>query len=160
MRNHSYASALLAASGALLMGLGLYFVFLRPALLPEDLRYLHMSLAEIRAQNPDLWEWLPKVFWVLGGYIFTTGLLTVYVAVTAFRARTRRPLGVLALAGLASIGWMVAVNILLASDYTWLLAGIALLWASGLALAWLEGRGGPNTATGEWRPEERKEALP
>ena len=40
----------------------------------------------------------------MGGFMFTAGLLTFYVAVTSFRARRRGVAGVMTLAGLASIG--------------------------------------------------------
>lgn len=135
-----YSTTLLAVSGGILMAIGLYFIFLRPALLPEDLRYMHASLREIQSGMPGLLEWLPKVFWVLGGYIFTTGLLTFSSAVTAFRTGVRQPLPVIALAGLTSIGGMVVVNFLIDSAFKWPLAGVATLWAVAVALSWVEGR--------------------
>ena len=46
----------------------------------------------------------------MGGYLFTTGLLTVYIALTALRARATGAMDIVAVAGLASIGWMVVVN--------------------------------------------------
>lgn len=52
------------------MGIGIYFIFLRPPLLPEDARYMDTTLAEIQAAAPGLVRWLQKVFWVLGGYIY------------------------------------------------------------------------------------------
>ena len=71
------------------MILGLYFVFLRPPLLPEDPRFMGTTLEEVQASAPGLQIWLRRVFWVMGGYMFSTGLLTCYVAVTSFRARVR-----------------------------------------------------------------------
>ncbi len=143
MNAHRYSSTLLAAIGVILMAMGLYFIFLRPALLPEDLRYMHTSLAEIRRAVPGLLEWLPKVFWVLGGYILTTGLLTLSIAVTTIRTGARQPVAIMAVAGLSSIGGMAAVNFLIDSAFKWPLAGIAALWASALALSWLEGHKRP-----------------
>ena len=124
----------LAFAGLLLIGMGLYFLFLRPPLLPEDLRHMRTSLAEIEASLPGLLVWLRRVFWVMGGYMFTTGLLTVYVALTVFRARERGVVLVVALAGLTSIGWMAAVNFLIDSDFKWVILGFALLWPLALAL--------------------------
>lgn len=46
----------------------------------------------------------------MGGYMFATGLLTLYVAITSFRTRVRGVAGVALLAGLTSIGWMAVVN--------------------------------------------------
>jgi hypothetical protein len=118
--------------------MGLYFVLLRPALLPEDARYIGSSSQEILDAFPDLANWLDKVFWVMGGYILTTGLLTFYMAVTSFRARTRGAFGVLALAGATSVGWMTFVNFLIDSDFKWLLLAFATLWGSALLLFLLE----------------------
>jgi hypothetical protein len=128
----------LALGGIFLMGLGLYFVFLRPPLLPEDPRYMGTSLAAIQASVPGLFVWLRRVFWVMGGYMFATGLLTLYVALTVFRARASGVVLVVALAGLTSIGWMAAVNFLIDSDFKWLILAVALLWPIAIALYWLK----------------------
>ena len=69
MKPRSYASMVLAFAGLLLIGMGLYFMFLRPPLLPEDLRYMRTSLAEIEASLPGLLVWLRRVFWVMGGAV-------------------------------------------------------------------------------------------
>ena len=75
-----YSSSLLTLAGFLLAGIGIYFVFLRPPLLPKDSKYIDLSLSAIQNNIPGLSVWLQKVFWVKGCYIFTTGLLTIYVA--------------------------------------------------------------------------------
>jgi hypothetical protein len=135
-----YSSTILVLCGIILMGLGLYFVFLRPPLLPEDARYMGASLAEIQATAPGLFNWLQKVFWVMGGYIFTTGLLTLYVAITAFRTHASGAVWIVTAAGLTSIGWMAVVNFIIGSDFRWLLFGFALLWGIALLLFWIEER--------------------
>ena len=134
-----YASTILVLCSIILMGLGLYFVFLRPPLLPEDARYMGAVLAEIQAA-PGLLNWLQKVFWVMGGYIFTTGLLTLYVAITAFRTHASGAFWVVAAAGLTSIGWMAIVNFIIGSDFKWLLFGFAMLWGIALLLFGMERR--------------------
>jgi len=135
-----YAAATLALGGVILMGMGAYFVFVRSSLLPEDLHYMGASLAEIQAAAPGLLQWLQKVFWVMGGYIFTTGLLTLYVAITTFRTRASGAVWIVAAAGLTSIGWMVVVNLIIDSDFKWLLLSFALLWGIALLLFGMEGR--------------------
>ena len=120
------------------MILGVYFVFVRPPLLPEDPRYMGTSLAQIQATLPGLLIWLQRVFWVMGGYMFATGLLTFYLAVTVFRARARGIAGIVILAGLISIGWMAAVNFIIASDFKWLILSFFLVWAAALLLYCLE----------------------
>ena len=87
---------------------------------------------------PGLLPWLRRVFWVLGGYMFATGLLTSYAAMTVFRARARGAAGVVALAGLASVGWMAVVNFIIGSDFKWLLLSFAVPWALALALYRIE----------------------
>lgn len=138
--NKPYSSTILVLCGIILIGLGLYFVFLRPPLLPEDPRYMGASLAEIQATAPGLFNWLQKVFWVMGGYVFTTGLLTLYVAITAFRTRASGAVWIVAAAGLTSIGWMAVVNFIIVSDFRWLLLGFAVLWIIALLLFGIEER--------------------
>jgi hypothetical protein len=141
MNPRPYSSRVLALCGLILIGMGLYFVLLRPALLTEDVRYIGTSVPELRASVPDLLDWLEKVFWVMGGYILTVGLLTLYLTLTSFRSRAKGVAGTVTLAGLASIGWMAAVNFVIASDYRWLLLALAALWGTAVALFWLEGGG-------------------
>ena len=131
----SPSSAFLVFSGIILMGLGLYFIFIRPPMLPEDPRYMGTTLAEIQSTMPGLLIWLRRVFWVMGGYIFTTGLLTVYIAVTVFQQLARGARFVVALAGLTSIGWMAIVNFMIDSDFKWLLFAFNLPWIVALVIA-------------------------
>ena len=114
MRLRPYSATILALGGAILMLLGLYFIFVRPPLLPEDPRAMGTTLAQVEGAVPGLAGWLRRVFWVMGGYMYATGLLTFYVAVTSFRARVRGVAGVMALAGLASVGLMAVVNFMIA----------------------------------------------
>ena len=134
MRLQPYSATALALGGAILMLLGLYFVLLRPPLLPEDPRFMGTSMAQIQLSVPGLLIWLRRVFWVMGGYMVATGLLTFYVALTSFRARVRGVAGVVAISGLTSIGLMAAVNLLIASDFRWLILSFVVPWALALAL--------------------------
>ncbi|MEP7124423.1 MAG: hypothetical protein ABJE95_26075 [Byssovorax sp.] len=129
----------LAFGGMSLMGFGLYFILLRPPLLPEDTRFMGTSLVTIQASVPGLATWLTHVFWVLGGFMFTTGLLTGHLALSSFRQRARGSATVAALAGLTSIGWMSAVNFLIASDFKWVILAFTFPWALALMLYRVEG---------------------
>ena len=129
-----YYASCLTLGGLLLAGMGMYFIFLRPSLLPEDLQYMNTTLSVIQNNTPDLSAWLQKVFWVMGGYIFTTGLLTMYVALTSFRTRTRGAFIIIALAGITSIGSMTIVNFILQSDFRFALLVFTLPWVIGLVL--------------------------
>ena len=130
-----WSSALLALAGLLLLGLGVYFMLLRPPLLPEDERYIGASLSRLEAAAPGISGWLRRVFLVMGGYILATGLLTVHLAAMWLRAGARGTLVASVLAGAASIGWMVVVNFTIDSDFKWLLLGFALPWAAAIGLA-------------------------
>ena len=135
MKIKPLASGSLALGGLILMGTGIYFGFLRPPLLPEDLKYMGSSLTQIQAAIPGLQPWLGRVFGVLGSYMFATGLLTVYVAVTGFRAGGIGAMTVVSVSGLASIGWMAITNFLINSDFKWLLLVFALPWGVALGLS-------------------------
>src|SRR3569833_544797 len=112
----SASSILLAFSGTILIGVGCYFLFLRPALLPEDIRYMNLSPAELQSVGDRLAAWLTHVFRVMGGYVTATGVLALTLAVTAFRQRQPWAVAGAIVAGVASIGWMAAVNFIINSD--------------------------------------------
>ena len=132
------SSILLAAAGATLVIAGLYFILVRPPLLPEDVRYMALPTAQLDAVKLPLESWLAHVFVVMGGYVLATGVLTIALAATSFRAHHwGAAVGVL-IGGAASIGLMAVVNFVINSDFKWVLLGMALLWACSLALFWLE----------------------
>jgi hypothetical protein len=130
------STALVSLCGIIQVGIGLYFVFLRPPLLPEDTRYIGSDPGALAKSVPGLQRWLQKVFWSMGGYIATTGLLTVYLARTALTSRSPGALGVLAVSGLTSVGWMARVNFVIDSDFKWPLLAPALLWMTATILYW------------------------
>ncbi len=129
-----YSSTALSLAGLLLAGMGLYFIFIRPPLLPEDLRYMSSALQNVNDNIPGLANWLQKVFWVMGSYIFTTGLLTVFISFTSFRKRLPGAFIIVALAGISSIGSMTVVNFMIGSDFKWVLLTFTLPWTIALIL--------------------------
>lgn len=135
MKTLHIASVTLALGGIILMGMGIYFSFLRPPLLPEDLRYMDASLTQIQTALPRLEFWLARVFRVLGGYMFATGLHTVYIAAAGFRTGRLRVVAVILVSGLTSIGWMAITNFAVDSDFKWLLLAFTLPWVVTLSLA-------------------------
>ena len=74
------SATLLAGAGASLVLVGLYFLFLRPALLPEDVRFMAISEEQMASVGPQLEAWLSQVFDVMGGYVVATGILTMTLA--------------------------------------------------------------------------------
>ena len=132
------SAILLAAAGISLILMGLYFLLLRPPLLAEDIRFMSLSDTQLASVQPKLEAWLSHVFQVMGGYILATGVLTVTLAATAYRAH-HRGAGIGAfIGGASSIGLMAVVNFTINSDFKWVLLGMALTWAFSLAVFWLE----------------------
>ena len=132
------AAEAFAAAGATLIIMGLYFILMRPPLLPEDVRYMALPAMQFDLLKPRLEPWLAHVFQVMGGYVPATGVLTITLAATSFHAHHRgAALGVL-VGGAASIGWMAVVNFVINSHFKWLLLGMAALWASSLVVFWFE----------------------
>ena len=134
------SSLVLAVAGVALVGTGLYFILIRTPLLPEDVRYMGVPAAQFDVFRPRLEAWLTHVFRVMGGYVLATGVLTITLAATSFRAHHwGAALGVL-IGGAASIGLMAAVNFMIGSDFKWVLFSMALVWALSLGLFWFEKR--------------------
>lgn len=125
---------MLLGCGLWLVALGLYFIFFRPPLLPEDTRFMDSSLAQIRAVLPGLEHWLEHVFTVLGGFMAGTGALTVFVAREAMPSRLPGTSWALGLGGAFTVALMSASNFSLNSDFRWALLVPALLWLVGLVL--------------------------
>jgi hypothetical protein len=138
--NWPLSAILLSLFGVCLIGIGVFFIVLRPPLLPEDVRYTGLTLTQLQAEQPRLAFWLLHVFRVLGGYAAAAGWLTLAIAATSFRRHElTAAVGVL-VSGAASIGWMVIVNFVIDSDFKWLLLAIGLIWVFCLAAFWTERR--------------------
>lgn len=131
-KNRLVSSWMLIAGGVWLIGLGLYFIVLRPALLPEDPRFMGTTLAQIRTAVPGLESWLKKVFTVMGGFMAGAGVLTVFVATVAIPSRLKGTAWAIALSGALTVALMSATNLALYSDFRWLLLIPVLVWLAGL----------------------------
>ena len=130
---HSPISAwMFIACGVWLVGLGLYFIVLRPPLLPEDPRFMGTTLVQIQAAVPGLEGWLKRVFTVMGGFIAGAGVLTVFVATVAMPARLKGTSWAIALSGALTVALMSATNFVIHSDFRWLLLMPALIWLAAL----------------------------
>ena len=125
---------MILACGVWLIAPGLYFMALRPPLLPEDPRFMGTTLEQLRLAVPGLVSWLQKVFAVLGGFMAGTGVLTVWLATVAMPARLKGTFWALALSGALTVVLMSATNFALQSDFRWLLLVPALVWIAGLLL--------------------------
>lgn len=139
-RTWSPSMLLLVVAGVMIVGTGAYFLFLRPALLPEDVSFMGLSATELEGVRGPLASWLTHVFSVMGGYVLATGVLAITLAFTSYR--DHHPvagLGVL-VGGAASIGLMAAVNFMINSDFKWVLLCMTLVWAASCILFWTERR--------------------
>jgi hypothetical protein len=119
---------LLTACAVWLVGLGTYFIALRPALLPEDPRFMGATLEQLRKAAPGLESWLRIVFTVMGGYMVGTGVLTLFVARVAMPQRLAGTAWALGLTGLSTVILMSTMNFVPHSDFRWILLIPALLW--------------------------------
>ncbi|KQY80870.1 hypothetical protein [Pelomonas sp. Root1444] len=125
---------MITLNGLWIVGLGLYFIFVRPALLPEDVRYIGLEPAAIRAQLPGLERWLGHVFIVMGGFMAGAGVLTLHLARSALWERPST-LVTVAVSGALTVALMSAVNFAIDSDFRWVLLLPVGLWAAGLGFA-------------------------
>jgi hypothetical protein len=114
--------------GIILIGMGIYFVFLRPVLLPEDLNYMNTSEVEINSHLPGLTHWLQKVFIVLGGYIGASGTLMLYFGIAKDYQKSILLFIFIFISGLTSIVMMTAINFIIDSDFKWLLLLFTTPW--------------------------------
>lgn len=137
-----FALWLLAGCGVFQIGMGLYFIGLRPTMLPEDERFIGLTLNALVQLSPSLPLWLNRMFVVLGGHIVATGLLIVLTAILVWRHREnmRTAVALMLAAGLASVVLMSAVNFAIHSDFRWLLFLPALAWTVAILLLAIEAR--------------------
>ena len=126
------SSILLTGSGIRPIGIGIYFVLLRPSLLPQDIRFMNLTPAEVQSVGGKLGSWLVHVFRVMGGDIAATGVLAITLAATSFRDHHPAAAAGAMIGGAASIGWMAAVNFMIDFDFKWVLLGFAMVWAASL----------------------------
>jgi hypothetical protein len=100
---------------------GVHFLFLRPAMLPEDLRFTGM---EPRLLPPEMVEWLQIVFRTWGGFMAGFGLLMSSVAGYLLTSRIALLKLGTSLALLVALGRFLASNVLIHSDYLWFVAAL------------------------------------
>jgi hypothetical protein len=134
MKRERAGGLLLLVLGVLTMGLGAYFSFLRPALLPEDLRF---TGADPGLLDPRMVAWLRIVFRTWGGFMVGFGILLGAVGGELLSARRSVLRWGAAAAVLVAFGRFLLSNLQLRSDYLLFIAGlfIAVIVAAGLLVS-------------------------
>jgi hypothetical protein len=118
-----------SALALLTIAVGVYMAFLRPPLLPEDLRALGV---DSKSLPPSLLRWLSVVFTTWGAFIAAFGVLLLGISRTLSGARIDLLRWATALSILIAFGRFLWSNLLLHSDF---LGFIAPLCAFALATA-------------------------
>ena len=121
-----------AACGLWTVVLGVYFILFRPALLPEDPRFMGTSIEALRAAAPGSEGWLGHVFNVMGGFMVAAGTMTLLIAWRFLARRAPGTLLSLAIAGASGVALMSVTHFLLYSHFRWLLLLPVMLWLVGL----------------------------
>lgn len=81
---------------------------------------------------------LPGVFAVTGEGVLATDLLTIQAALTCSERREPGTMPIITLTGLASIGCLAVVNLIIRSEFGWLIATSALPRAVSVTVYGLE----------------------
>jgi hypothetical protein len=113
----------------LTIALGFYMAVLRPPLLPEDVRFLGVDPSSLPR---SLLRWLSVVFATWGAFITAFGVVLFGVASALRTARTNVLRWATALALVIAFGRFLWSNLVLRSDFLWL---IALIFLVSLAAA-------------------------
>ena len=133
-QRQKYSKWALLVEGIILVGMGLYFIILRPPMLPEDFNYIHTNATTINDDLPGLLIWLKKVFIVLGGYIVASGMLLSYLALNEPIKQTNAWPVLILVASLSSIGLMTAVNFIIDPNFKWILLFFNVPWLTSFSL--------------------------
>ena len=127
-------AGLLAVLGVLTLGTGLYFVLVRPAMLPEDFRFAGITAEQL---SPKMSEWLGVVFRTWGGFMAGFGVVLIGVGVYLLTARKALLCWATAAGLVVAFGRFLVSNLALHSDYLVFITiffGLAVITAAGLAL--------------------------
>ncbi|MFC3098348.1 hypothetical protein [Alteraurantiacibacter palmitatis] len=129
--------ALVLVLGVLTLGTGIYFLWLRPPLLPEDILFIGVAPEVL---PPPLLDWLGIVFRTWGGFVAGFGALLMGIGTFMLTGRARWLYWATALGILAAFGRFLISNIVLRSDFLWFIAAIFLLAAAAAVLLASKGR--------------------
>lgn len=131
-RRDALSGILLLVLGLLTMGTAVFFLVLRPALLPEDIRHTGIDPGTL---PPAFLEWLGTVFRTWGGFIAGFGVLLLGIGGFLLSGRARCLYWATAIGAVVAFGRFLFSNILLDSDFLWFIAALfALAAATAISL--------------------------
>lgn len=125
------AAIVSAALGGLTLATGVYFMLIRPPMLPEDVRFTGVS-ADLLGES--FAHWLSIVFRTWGGFLVGFGVLLGAIGAFLWSGDVMRLRTGAAVAILFAFGSFLVSNIQLGSSFLWY---IGLLFAAAVALAWI-----------------------
>lgn len=118
------AGGVVIGLGAITIAVAFYFVALRPPFLPEDLRYIG---GNPQALSPALRDWLGIVFHTWGGFIAGYGIMLTGAGLFMLTGRNSWVVRATALSLPIVFGRFLYSNVLLSSDFLWVIAGLLAL---------------------------------
>ena len=137
-RRDALSGILLLVLGLLTMGTAVFFLVLRPALLPEDIRHTGIDPGTL---PPAFLEWLGTVFRTWGGFMAGFGVLLLGIGGFLLSGRARCLYWATAIGAVVAFGRFLFSNILLDSDFLWFISALfALAAATAISLLLRRGR--------------------
>ena len=124
VRKDALSGAITCVLGVLTLGVGVYFLILRPALLPEDIRHTGIDPNTL---PPAFVDWLGIVFSTWGGFIAGFGITILGIGVFMLSGRAVWLYLGIAVGVLVAFGRFLLSNIIINSDSLWLIAALFVL---------------------------------
>lgn len=116
--------ALVLALGVLTLATAIYFLALRPPLLPEDIRHTGVDVDTL---SPAFLDWLGIVFRTWGGFIAGFGALLTGIGVFMLTGRARWLYWATAAGIVVAFGRFFVSNAILRSDFLWFISALFVL---------------------------------
>ncbi len=136
MRSKNLGRYICVFVGFVSVGIGIFFIYFRPPLLPEDLVFIGID-QNIEHLVPRLGEWLKNVFTVLGGFIAAVGILKLSLARVL---QSSISLVSWFVAWLFSSALMSFINFKISSNFKWQLFSLAIIELVGICAVWISMR--------------------
>lgn len=124
VRKDALSGTITCVLGVLTLGVGVYFLFVRPVLLPEDIRHTGIDPNTL---PPAFVAWLGIVFSTWGGFIAGFGITILGFGAYMLSGRAVWLYLGTAIGVLVAFGRFLLSNIIINSDSLWLIAALFVL---------------------------------